>query len=101
MPTHIFGPEVVDAVLRHMNSDHADDNLLIVRAFADPAAASARMTGLDGEAGEWDVTATDGTVARVRIDWCSPVTERSGIRREVVVLYDLAREKLGVPPRPH
>ncbi|HLU63846.1 MAG TPA: DUF2470 domain-containing protein, partial [Protaetiibacter sp.] len=30
----VFAPEVVEAVLHHMNDDHIDDNLLIVRAFA-------------------------------------------------------------------
>lgn len=84
-----------------MNSDHADDNLLIVRAFVDPAAASAHMVGLDGDGGVWAVTTADGTSTQARVDWSSPVTERSGIRREVVVLYENACGKLGVPPRPH
>jgi hypothetical protein len=101
MPASPFSPEIVDAVLRHMNTDHLADNLLIVRAFADPAAESAVMTGLDGNSGVWAVTSADGMKAEVRIDWASPVTERSGIRREVVVLYDAACEKLGIEPGVH
>ena len=33
--TETFDERTVRAVLRHMNSDHADDNLLIARAFGD------------------------------------------------------------------
>jgi hypothetical protein len=101
MTPAVFSPEIVDAVLRHMNTDHAADNLVIVRAFADPAAASAVMTGLDGDGGEWAVTSQAGQTTTVRIDWATPVTERAGIRREVVVLYDAARERLGLEPRAH
>ncbi|WP_286795242.1 DUF2470 domain-containing protein, partial [Microbacterium sp. UBA3394] len=32
--THVFDPDVQTAILRHMNGDHTDDNLLITRAFA-------------------------------------------------------------------
>ena len=101
MPPHSFDADVVAAVLHHMNSDHIDDNLVIVRAFADPSAASAVMTDLDGDGGTWTVTAADGSSAEARIDWSVPVTERSGIRREVVVLYDAACVKLGLEARPH
>ncbi|MET0932756.1 MAG: DUF2470 domain-containing protein [Mycetocola sp.] len=101
MASPSFSPEIVDAVLRHMNTDHAADNLVIVRAFADPAAESAVMTDLDGDGGVWAVTSADAERTEVRIDWVTPVTERAGIRREVVVLYDAAREKLGLEPRTH
>jgi hypothetical protein len=101
MPSHTFSREIVEAVLRHMNTDHLADNLVIVRAFADPAATAAVMTDLDGTGGVWAVTSADGKQTDARIDWAAPVTERSGIRREVVVLYDAACDKLGVDPRPH
>ncbi|MET1053144.1 MAG: DUF2470 domain-containing protein [Mycetocola sp.] len=100
MASHLFSPEIVDAVLHHMNTDHAADNLLIVRAFVRPDADSAVMTGLDGDGGTWAFTSPDGT-SDATIPWVSPVTERSGIRRAVVVLYDTACERLGVVPRPH
>jgi hypothetical protein len=96
-----FSPEIVDAVLRHMNTDHVADNLVIVRAFADPSAASAVMTGLDEGGGWWEVTSVSGEHTEARIAWRTPVTERSGIRREVVVLYDAACAKLGLPARDH
>ena len=100
MTPHTFSPEIVDAVLRHMNTDHVADNLVIVRAFAEPDAESAVMTDLDGDGGTWTVTSPSGE-SEVRIAWPVPVTERAGIRREVVVLYDAACEKLGLPPRAH
>lgn len=101
MPAHTFSPEIVDAVLRHMNTDHLSDNLVIVRAFADPTAEAAVMIGVDGDGGVWSVSSAAGEQTTARIEWASPVTERAGIRREVVALYDAACEKLGIPPRPH
>ncbi|WP_345437315.1 DUF2470 domain-containing protein [Microbacterium gilvum] len=100
--THVFPDEVVAAVLRHMNGDHTDDNLLIVRAFADPAAASAVMTRFDGDGGEWEATAADGTTSTVRVPWPGgAIDDRPAVRREVVALYDGACAALGLEPRPH
>ena len=78
-----FAPEIVAAVLHHMNGDHPDDNLLIARAFGPDevaGASAATMTSLDEN---------------------GPISERPEIRREVVALYDAACAKLGVAPRPH
>jgi len=91
---------VIAAVTGHMNGDHAADNLLIVRAFAEPAATGARMTGLDGESGEW-VAEVDGSERTVRVPWLGPVTDRASIRTEVVALYEAACDKLGVTPSEH
>lgn len=93
-----FSSAVVDAVLNHMNGDHNDDNLAIVRAFAEPDATGAVMTGFDGTTSTWDAT-VDGEVRSVEIAWPGPVVERADIRREVVNLYDQAVVKLGLPPR--
>ena len=99
---HIFDDDIVTAILRHMNSDHTNDNLLIVRAFGTPDALGATMTGLDGDGGDWDVAGPDGAVTPVRVAWPSgAISERPAVRREVVALYDAACEKLGIEPRPH
>lgn len=100
MAAHNFDSNVVDAVLRHMNSDHADDNLLIARAFVSPEASAARMVGLDGDGGTWLVR-VGGEEREARVPWSTPVTERPEIRREVVVLYEAACAALGVPARDH
>lgn len=95
-----FDAGVIAAVTGHMNGDHTDDNLLIVRTFAEPNATAARMTGLDGESGEW-VADVDGVERTVRVPWLGPVTDRASIRTEVVALYRAACEKTGVAPNEH
>ncbi|WP_314456346.1 DUF2470 domain-containing protein [uncultured Microbacterium sp.] len=101
--THVFDPEIQRAVLAHMNADHLDDNLLIVRAFGpDPDAASAVMTGFDGDGGDWSTASAQGVATPVRIAWPGGgIAERREVRREVVALYDAACARLGVTPRPH
>jgi len=99
---HQFDAPVLAAVLHHMNDDHTADNLLIVRAFGRPDAASAVMTGFDGDGGTWEVTDAAGETATVRVAWPGgPITERPEVRREVVALYDAACAELGIEPRPH
>ncbi len=83
------------AVLAHMNSDHGPDSLSIVHAFADPSATTARMSGLDGEAGVWEY---DGG-RQVRIPWSVPISQRHEIRREVVVIYEQAQRRLSAEQR--
>jgi len=101
---HIFDSDVVAAILRHMNGDHTDDNLLIARAFAaeaEPEITAAVMTGLDGDGGVWRITRA-GVDEELRVPWPSgAISERPEVRREVVALYDAACERLGIEPRPH
>nr|BFE57382.1 hypothetical protein GCM10020063_019080 [Dactylosporangium thailandense] len=94
-----FTPEVVEAVSRHMNADHAADSLLIVRALGGrPSATAAAMTGLDGDG--IDFTAVvDGAEVAARVPFGRPLTERAEVRPEVVRLYREACEALGVAPR--
>lgn len=101
---HSFDADVTAAVLRHMNGDHTDDNLLIARAFsaADGAAITASvMTGFDGDGGVWDVT-RDGVTSELKVAWPGgPISDRPAVRREVVAIYDAACARLGIEPRPH
>ncbi len=94
----IFSQDIIDAVMKHMNDDHTDDSLVIVRAFAEPLAEEARMSGLDGEAGFWSVRVGEKT-RTVRVAWPEPVTERAQIRRAVVVLHADACTALGIERR--
>ncbi|MGH3689457.1 MAG: DUF2470 domain-containing protein [Microbacterium sp.] len=99
-----FDADVITAVLRHMNGDHTDDNILIARAFAEPADAEITgsvMTGFDGDGGVWEIT-RGGTVTELHVPWPGgAIADRPSVRREVVALYDAACGRLGVEPRPH
>ncbi|MFB7249631.1 DUF2470 domain-containing protein [Microbacterium sp. NPDC056234] len=103
--SHTFDADVVAAVLRHMNGDHADDNLLIARAFAAASGSpivDSVMTGFDGGAGTWRLTHADATAEELRVPWPGgAISERAAVRREIVALYDAACARLGVAPRPH
>lgn len=101
--THRFDDSIQSAVLRHMNGDHTDDNLLIARAFGPgDGVISATMTGFDGDGGDWQATLADGSTAAVRVGWPGgAISERPEVRREIVALYDEACRLLGVEPRPH
>ena len=90
----------MDAVLHHMNDDHADDSLLIVRAFGDPDAVSATMTDLDHRGGTWAYTA-GGAEAQLTVPWSREIDERPQIRQQIVFLYEDACERLGLEPRSH
>lgn len=96
-----FSPETVAAVLAHMNDDHAEDSLVIVRAFALRGATAAAMAGLDADGGVWTAT-VDGAPVEVRVPWpAGPISERAEIRREVVALYEQACLELGIEPGAH
>ena len=99
---HAFDQDTIAGVLRHMNSDHAADNLLIARAFGRPEAVGSVMTGFDGDAAEWSVTDAVGASSVLRVPWIgAPISERPEVRHEVVALYDAACAALGVEARPH
>ena len=105
--TDPFGPEVVAQIAAHMNGDHADDNVLIVRALGGvPEATAARMTGMDPEAmifaatlGEPGTATPRGIEVVVRVPFAERLTERRQVRAEAVRMYREACEKLGVPAR--
>jgi hypothetical protein len=106
--THLFDDAALTGVLRHMNGEHGDDNLLIARAFAADAGvtgdviAGARMTGFDGDQGVWEATLDDESTVSIAVPWPSgPISQRPEVRREIVALYDEACRRLGVAPRPH
>lgn len=94
-----FSAEVQAAVVAHMNGDHVEDNLLIVRALASvPEASAAVMTGYDEEGARFDAT-VDGATVAVVVPWATPITDRGVIRVEVVRMYLEACEALGIAPR--
>lgn len=98
--TDPFPPDVVAQIARHMNDDHADDNVLIVRGLGGaPTATAARMSGMD--AGGMDFEATvNGIAVPIRIPFAERLTERRQVRAEAVRMYRDACAALGVDPRP-
>ena len=93
-----FPPEVVEQIARHMNDDHADDNVLIVRALGGmPTATKARMSGMDADAMEF-AAVVDGIEVPVRIPFRERLTERSQVRAEAVRMYREACVALGETP---
>jgi hypothetical protein len=101
--TQGFDDAALTGVLRHMNGDHADDNLLIVRAFSPESdIIAATMIGFDGDGGDWRAQPLTGDEFVVRLPWPGgPITERAEVRREIVALYDESCRILGIQPRPH
>jgi hypothetical protein len=95
-----FSPEVVAAVLHHMNDDHLDDNTTIVRAFAGVEPTGAVMSDLDQHGGTWHYS-VDDEQRELRLPWSKELHERPEIRREVVMVYRAACDKLGLPYTEH
>lgn len=93
--TQHFDPQVISAVLNHMNGDHVADNHTIVHAFADPAASNVVMVGFDGDGGDWEYTDAAGQHVATRIPWPTEVVERPDVRRAVVELHRTAIARLG------
>ena len=69
MPT--FSPDIISAVLAHMNGDHNDDNLLIAQAFGDPDAETSMMVDLDENEGTWVFTVA-GDQRMLDVPWSAP-----------------------------
>jgi hypothetical protein len=96
-----FAPDVVAAVLRHMNTDHADDCAIICRGLGgQPDTTTAVMSGLDGDAAYFQAT-VGGAVVPVRVPFSTTLTERAEIRVEVTQMYYDACARLGLPGRTH
>ena len=96
-----FSDDVVAAVCRHMNEDHVEDSLLIVRHLGgQPGASVASMTGLDAEQAVFTAR-VGGQEVGVAIAWSRKLTERRQVREEVVAMYEAACAAAGVEPRAH
>jgi putative heme iron utilization protein len=99
-PPDPFPAEVVAQIARHMNDDHAEDNVLIVRGLGGAMrATAARMSGMDADGMDFEA-AIDGIAVPVRIPFPGRLTERRQVRAEAVRMYREACEVLGVQPRP-
>ncbi|SFS10155.1 Protein of unknown function [Agrococcus baldri] len=87
--TFRYTDDVIEAVVHHMNGDHGDDQLAIVREHARPDAASATLVTLGADGLGFDVEVPEGpelVTERVTVAWPMPIAERADIRRAVVAL---------------
>ncbi|MEV2237247.1 DUF2470 domain-containing protein [Micromonospora sp. NPDC049891] len=95
-----FPPEVVAAVLRHMNTDHADDCRVICQGLGgQPEATAATMSGMDADGMDF-VATVHGEPVVVRVPFSTRLVERRQIRAEAARMYRQACAALGVTPRP-
>jgi putative heme iron utilization protein len=90
-----FPPDVVEAICRHMNGDHAEDCRTMVVGLTGIQATSATMTGLDGDQAFLRADTADGPVD-VALPWSRRLTDRAQVRVEVVQLHEQACRALGI-----
>jgi putative heme iron utilization protein len=81
--------------ISHLNEDHADALLEMVRALGGhPDATAARCTDAD-RTGLDLVAEVDSSETPVRVDYDEPINEPAGLRKATVKLAHRAREILG------
>ena len=95
-----FDSGTVQSVVEHMNSDHADACLSIVRAFSEhgDAALQTQLIGVDREGLLFEVrTHADNVSANnqnVRVNFPKPLRTEEQIRGALVGMTRQARQKL-------
>jgi hypothetical protein len=94
-----FDDAAVAAVVKHMNTEHADDPLLICRTLGrQPSARIARMVGFNETRALFSAR-IDGGDVDVWVPWSGPITERDQVRGEIVAMYRAACAQAGIKPR--
>ncbi|THV42297.1 biliverdin-producing heme oxygenase [Glycomyces buryatensis] len=89
-----FSDDVIAAICKHMNTDHASDTLVMCQGAGDrPEATEASMTGLDAHGGDY-VVVVDGEAETIRIPWARKLSERAEVRPEVVRIFTESQAQL-------
>ena len=82
MTAHPFTPDIITAVLNHMNADHTTHSLAIVQTLGNhPNATTAELTALNPAAAVFTAT-VEGHPVEVHIPWSEPITDRPHFRTE-------------------
>jgi len=82
------------AIAAHMNDDHADDCIVIAKAYSGvETITGASVVGVDGAGMDLAAETPDGPLT-VRVPWSGPLADRSAVRVEVVKAYDWAHAKI-------
>jgi hypothetical protein len=98
-PAQAFDPNVLTAVMAHMNGHHRDDCRLIARAFGDlPEVDDAVLTDLRRDGAVFTTVTPDGA-RDVLVPWARPMVQRSDHRDEMARMYRDACHTLGLQPR--
>lgn len=80
-------PDIADAVIAHMNGDHAADNVVICRGIGGRRdVTAARLVALDLETVTFAAETPDGP-AELVIDFSEPLADRAQIRAEVADMF--------------
>lgn len=102
MTARDFPQDVVDRVVAHMNGDHAEEALVIVRAHGAAEASGAALAAFDSHNTIWEVLGPEGPVGQLHVPWPSgAVTEERQVRGEIVSLYRASCTALGIEPKGH
>jgi predicted thioesterase len=93
-----FDTAVKNAVVEHMNADHADDCAAICRARLAAPIVGARLTGYDARALTFSVEDERGERSALDVPWLRPVVERADLRAQLAEMALEARRP-GTPAR--
>lgn len=98
-PVQAFDPNVLTAVMAHMNSHHRDDCRLIARAFGElPEVDDALLTDLRRDGAVFTTVTPNGSMD-VLVPWSRPMAQRSDHRDEMARMYRDACRTLALQPR--
>lgn len=88
----VFGEDVVASICGYMNTNQADNNLLIVQVLGkERDATAAKMIGFDEHAVLFGATILDGEL-EVRIPWSYELTQRAEIQQQLFAMVEKAFE---------
>jgi putative heme iron utilization protein len=91
MQSQGFDPESERYMMDHMNTDHADSNLMYVKVYGNLwSATAARMVTLDKEGMDLEVTVPDGT-QRLRIAFDHRLEDEADAQRTLVAMSQHAQ----------
>jgi putative heme iron utilization protein len=86
MQSPSFDPESERYMMDHMNTDHADSNLMYVKVYGNLwGATAARIVTLDKEGMDLEVTVPDGT-QRIRILFDHRLEDEADAQRTLVAM---------------
>ena len=94
LESQFFSSESESYMVTHMNTDHADANLMYVKIYGHlEQATAAQMVRLDKEGMDLDVTLPEGS-RRIRIVFDHRLHDEADAQRTLVAMAMQARDRL-------